>query len=281
MGERAGIALCLISIFAADWRAAAANAEVAATAAQVASPPAAATTEAPTSTWTVKAGVNLIYLRASARTLTFSGHAAVERKIPEWIFGVKASGAYGTSRPSGSADSQVVALAAALQARVDRRFSQSVSAYVLGGIETDHVQSVESREFGEAGASMVWFDIREADYSKIFLRTDLGLRYQYESRFQYYPTPMREPGVTLVAPRLGAVFRYAFNKGTIFSEEAEVLPNVTGEARVLINSQSKLTTLLTGVLSFAAGFGVKFDSAPAPGKVDTETTLTLGLEVAF
>src|SRR5229473_1659092 len=119
------------------------------------------------------------------------------------------------------------------------------------------------------------------DYSKIFLRTDLGFRYQYESRFQYYPTPMREPGVTLVAPRLGAVFRYAFSKGTIFSEEAEVLPNIAGDARVLINSQSKLTALLTGALSFAAGYGVKFDSAPAPGKVDTETTLTLGLEVAF
>jgi hypothetical protein len=128
---------------------------------------------------------------------------------------------------------------------------------------------------------MVWFDIKETDYSKIFLRTDLGFRYQYESRFQYYPTPMREPGVTLVAPRLGAVFRYGFRKGTSFSEEAEVLPNVTGDARVLINSQSKLTTLLTGALSFAAGFGVKFDSAPAPGKVDTETTLTVGLEVAI
>ncbi len=60
-----------------------------------------------------------------------------------------------------------------------------------------------------------------------------------------------------------------------------MLPNVTSDARVLINSQSKLTTLLTGALSFAAGVGVKFDSAPAPGKVDTETTLTLGLEVAF
>ena len=267
MGERAGIALCLMTIFAADRRAAAADADVAA--------------NAPPSTWRVNAGLNLIYLRASARTLTFSGQASLERKTPEWIFGVKANGAYGTSRPAGSADSQVVALAAALQARVDRRFSQSVSAYVLGGIETDHVQSVEAREYGEAGASMVWFDIKEADYSKIFLRTDLGFRYQYESRFQYYPTPMREPGVTLVAPRLGAVFRYAFSKGTIFSEEAEVLPNIAGDARVLINSQSKLTALLTGALSFAAGYGVKFDSAPAPGKVDTETTLTLGLEVAF
>ena len=159
MGERAGIALCLMTIFAADRRAAAADADVAA--------------NAPPSTWRVNAGLNLIYLRASARTLTFSGQASLERKTPEWIFGVKANGAYGTSRPAGSADSQVVALAAALQARVDRWFSQSVSAYVLGGIETDHVQSVEAREYGEAGASMVWFDIKEADYSKIFLRTDL------------------------------------------------------------------------------------------------------------
>jgi hypothetical protein len=175
----------------------------------------------------------------------------------------------------------VVALAAAFQARVDRRFSQPLSGYILGGIETDHVQSVEAREFGEAGASVAWFDIKEADYSKLFLRTDLGFRYQYESRFQYYPTAMPQPGVTLVAPRLGAVFRYAFSKGAIFSEEAEVLPNLAGDARVLISSRSKLTTVLTGVLSFAAGYVVKFDSAPAPGAVKTETGLTVGLEVAF
>jgi hypothetical protein len=282
MLERTGISLCLMAICAADLRAAAANSDVGAAQAEV-SPPStvAATPPVPPSTWKVNVGVNLIYLRATARTLTFSGQAAVERKTPEWIFTLKANGAYGSTRPAGSTDSQVVALAAALQARVDKRLSESVSVYVLGGIETDHVQSVEAREFGEGGASVIWFDIKEADYSKIFFRTDLGLRYQNESRFQYYPTAMREPGVTLVAPRFGVAFRYAFSKGTVFSEDAEVLPNVTGDARVLINSSSKLTTLLTGALSFAAGYVVKFDSAPAPGKVNTETALTVGLEVAF
>src|SRR5260370_9362718 len=130
MGERAGIALCLMTIFAADRRAAAADADVAA--------------NAPPSTWRVNAGLNLIYLRASARTLTFSGQASLERKTPEWIFGVKANGAYGTSRPAGSADSQVVALAAALQARVQRWFPQAASPHALGGTQPSRVPSWEA-----------------------------------------------------------------------------------------------------------------------------------------
>lgn len=235
----------------------------------------------PPYSWKVNVGLSLIYLKSSAKTLTFAGTAAVERKIPDWIFLIKAGGAYGTSQLPGGADSQVVALAASLQARIDRKFSDLISVYVLGGIETDHVQSLRAREYGEGGISATWVDVKEADYSKTYFRNDLGFRYQNDSRHQYYPTEMDLPNVELVAPRIGAVFRYAFAKGTVFSEEAEVLPNLSGDARVLVNSTTKLTAALTGALSFATSYLVKYDSAPAPGKVNTETALTVGLEVAF
>ena len=60
-----------------------------------------------------------------------------------------------------------------------------------------------------------------------------------------------------------------------------MLPNLSGDARVLINSTTKLTAALVGALSFATTYLVKYDSAPAPDKVNTETALTVGLEVNF
>ncbi len=232
-------------------------------------------------TWSGTAGLGLISVTGNAKALTFSANATVERKSQEWIFTAKANGAYGTAQPAGSSTSQVNALSAAGQLRADRRFSLLLSIYLLGGLETDHVQSVELRGYGEAGAALIWWDLKEADFSKGFFRTDLGFRYSKESRFQYYPTVQGLPGVTLIAPRFGLAFRYALNKGIIFTEDAEVMPNVTGDSRVLVNSQSKLSTRLTDGVSLGVGFLVKYDSAPAPSRVSTDTSLIVGLEVAF
>jgi len=85
------------------------------------------------------------------------------------------------------------------------------------------------------------------------------------------------PSAELYAPRFGLAFRYNFSKEVGFLQDAEVLPNVTN-GRVLINTLSKLTTRLIQSFSLAVGFTVAFDSMPAEGKKDTDTTLTLGLE---
>jgi hypothetical protein len=155
------------------------------------------------------------------------------------------------------------------------------SIYLLGGAETDHVKSVEFRGYGEAGGSIIWLDTKEADLSKTFLRTDLAFRYANESRFQYYPSGMSLPNATLYAPRFGLAFRYSLSKEVGFLQDAEILPNVTGDSRVLVNSLSKLTTRLAQSFSLAVGFTVAFDSSPALGKKDTDTALTVGLEYAL
>ncbi len=236
---------------------------------------------APSATWSGTAGLGLISVTGNAKALTFSVNATVERKSQEWIFTGKVNSAYGTAQPAGSNTSQVNALNAAGQLRADRRFNPMLSIFLLGGLETDHVQSVELRGYGEAGVALIWWDLKEADFSKGFFRTDLGFRYSRESRFQYYPTVQSLPGVTLIAPRFGAAFRYALNKGIIFTQDAEILPNVTGDSRVLVNGQSKLSTRLTDGVSLGVGFLVKYDSAPAPSRVSTDTSLIVGLEVAF
>jgi putative salt-induced outer membrane protein YdiY len=236
--------------------------------------------------WTGTAGLGLIALSGNASTLTFNGLASAERKTERWIYSAKAFGVYGRSRQVAEAgaeaeESQVVALSAGLQVRGDRRFTDVISGYLLVGVETDHVKSVESRGIGEAGVGIRWWDEKDASGRVSSLRTDLAFRYLNETRFQYFPTRVDLPDVDLGGPRVGAELRYGISKDVVFSEDAEVVPNVLGDSRVLFTSRSKLLAGLTDSLSIGVAFLVQYDSAPPPGKVGTDTSLSASLEVAF
>lgn len=231
--------------------------------------------------WTGAIGASLISLTGNADTLTVSGLAAFERKSESWILGFKAVGAYGQSRGSGEVESQVVALNALGQVRVDRRFTDVVSAYGLVILETDHLRSIEYRTSVEAGAAIVWVDQKAENDRALFLRTDLAMRYADESRQQYYPTREDLDDIRLVAPKLGASFRYSLSKDVAFVEDAEVLLNILGDFRMLFTSTSKLSARLIENVSLGVGFQITHDSAPAEGKVPTDTALTVGIEVAL
>ncbi len=190
-------------------------------------------------------------------------------------------GTYGQNRPAAGESTQTVAQAAGGQLRVDRIFQQRYTGYVLAGVGTDHVKSVELSETGEAGATIIWVDTGDGGEQgwKTYLRTDLGFRVMEERRYQYFPTKQNEPDVTLSAPRAGLAFKYAVSKDVLFSEDAEILPNVIGESRVLANSITKISTRLSRSLALGVSFVVNHDSSPAPNKVQTDTTLALSLEV--
>jgi opacity protein-like surface antigen len=244
--------------------------------------PEAALAPAPSPGWTATLGAGLISLTGNAQSLTFSMNGAVEKKTETWVWGAKASAAYGQTRPAASdAPSEIVALAAGGQARADYRATESVTAYLKGGLETDHVKSVELRGFGEAGSGITWVEQKEDKLVKLSLRTDLGVRWSQERRFQYFPEPQPLASATMVSPRVGVGFRYALTSGIIFTEDAEVLPNVLGDGRVLFNSTSKVAARLVDSLSLGVSFVVNHDSLPAQGKVPTDTALTVGLEVAL
>jgi hypothetical protein len=87
---------------------------------------------------------------------------------------------------------------------------------------------------------ILWLDEMEGDLSKLKLNTDVAIRYAREIRFQYYPERQNLEDVDFLAPRIGVSFRYALNKNVIFTEDAEVLPNVIGETRWLVNSNTKI-----------------------------------------
>lgn len=235
--------------------------------------------------WDIVVGLGLISLTGNASTLTFSGLASASRTTEHWIYGVKAFGNYGRSRPPEVAgeeqESQLVALNAGIELRGDRRFTKMLSGYLLAGALTDHVGSVESRTSGEGGLGVLWWDEKSKDKRESYLRTDLAFRYARETRFQYYPSRLDLPDVDLGGPRFGASFRYGITKEVLLKEDAEVLLSVIGDSRVLANSQTQLAVSLTEALSLGVSFLVKHDSKPPEGKVSTDTALAFNLEVAL
>lgn len=235
--------------------------------------------------WKGSVGLGLISLSGNASTLTFNGLASAERKTKGWIYTLKAQGVYGRSTlPATETEAertQVVALGANVDLRVDRRFTPAISGYLLAGALTDHVKSVEVRGTGEAGAGISWWDEKTPDGRSSSLRTDLAFRFSREARFQYYPLRMNLPGVDLGGPRIGVAFSYGLSKDTTFTEEAEAIPNVLGGSRLLVNSTSKLTVGLSDSLAVSTSFVLQYDSAPPPGKVSTDTALSANVQVSF
>ncbi|QRK14078.1 DUF481 domain-containing protein [Archangium violaceum] len=248
-------------------------------------PPAEKKEEAKKDVWDVTVGLGLIFITGNASTVTFNGLVTAESKTENWIYSVKATGVYGESRPpelAGAPEaSQVVALNAALQLRGDRRFNEKLSGYLLAGAETDHVKSVEARGIGEAGIGLIWWDLKRKDGGDSFLRTDLAFRYARETRFQYYPTRVDLPDVSLGGPRFGATFRYAINRDVALLEELSVLPSLIEGSRLLVGNQTQLSVKLTQALAVTTTFLLQYDSAPAEGKVPTDTSLAVSATVTF
>lgn len=235
--------------------------------------------------WNGLIGVSVIALWGNAESITALGAAALDRKWDKWMFGVRAGGAYGQTKLASGSD-EVTALRANLSLRGDRNVVSFATIFAQAGVDTDHVKSVEARGYGEIGTGIRFYEKKEGDLERVYIRGDLAFRVQQEERFQYYASPTAPagtalPDATLVAPRIAAVFRYAMTKDIRFSEEVEFMPNVLGQSRVLVNNVTKLNARLTESLSVSVAFIANFDSAPAAGKKDLDTALALGLEAAF
>jgi putative salt-induced outer membrane protein YdiY len=244
-------------------------------------PPPAAPAPSPPE-WKGTVGAGLVTLSGNSESTTFTGTTAASRETLGWIASLKAAAAYGESRAAGAPASQVSAYSGALQLRLARKFGETWSVFVIGAVETDHVASIEYRSAAELGAGARLVEVKEADWLKVGLRTDLGLRYGYEARYQYYGTPLGpQPGVELVAPHVGVDFRYGFSKDVFLTEDAEAMTSLSGESRWLAKSVTKLSSRLSRSLTFGAGYTVAYDSRPAAGKVTTDRALTALLEVGF
>jgi hypothetical protein len=229
--------------------------------------------------WTGSIGFGAVAVTGNARSLTANLNAATEYKATDWIFGGRASATYGESRTAGTEEMETSAEDAALFLRADRRFTPRLSTYALVGFEADHPKSIELRLSQELGLGYAWIDTAFGE-SKLLFRIDLGFRVAEEYRYQYFPVRSSVPGdypEMIYAPRLGGALRYEIDKRVLFSQNAEVMPDLV-KSRWFVNSTSKLTTQLFESLGFGVGYVVNYDSAPPDPKIPWDTRLVLTLE---
>lgn len=290
VSERAAVAAEKAA--AAAEKAAAAAARIADAVAPAAPATAAA---APTGAdkWIGNVGVGLSFITGNSQTLTVTGAAAADRKFGDWAFGIRANGAYGLANPdtNANADANVTARRAAATIRGDRSFGSGFAAiFALVGSEFDHMKSIESRTIGELGAGLTFFNKKDGDLEKLYLRFDLAARSGYETRFQYFPTPasVTNYGIVILAPRAALTFRWGFSKDVRLTEEIEFIPFVLAPTagRLLINNNTKLSARLTENLALQTSVLVNFDSMPPVGaggltRKPTDVALTVGLEASF
>lgn len=264
--------------------------------ADVMAPPAAVAAAAnatPDEKWVGNVGLGLTFITGNAQTLTLTGSASASRQFGMWMLGLKANGAYGLANPDTNSSSvtNTTARRAMVSVRGDRAFGDGFAAiFATAGGEFDHMKNIESRGIGELGASLTFFNKKEATYEKLYLRADLAARGGHETRFQYFPTPANvDPyGVIILAPRAAITFRWGFSEYVRFSEEFEVIPYVLAPelGRTLINSTTKLNARLTETLSLATSLLLSYDSKPpvaaggSPRK-ELDVALTVGVEAAF
>ncbi len=244
--------------------------------------------------WRGNVGVGLTFITGNSQTLTLTGTAAADKKWDAWSLGVRLNGAYGLANPDTNTvgtTSATTARRAGGTIRGDRSFGSGFAAiFALAGTEFDHMKNIESRTIGELGAGLTFFDKKEGDLQKLFLRLDIAARGGYETRFQYFPVPapVANYGIIILAPRAAVTFRWAFSKDVRLSEELEFIPFVLAPnaGRLLINNNTKLNARLTETLSLSTALLINFDSMPPEGagglkRKETDVALTVGLEAAF
>jgi putative salt-induced outer membrane protein YdiY len=232
--------------------------------------------------WKGTLGAGLILTTGNSESATFNGGLAGSRESAHWIASLKADGTFGRSRAAAGGAMETSAWKGGGQVRLDLKLDTTWTVYGLAGISFDHVAAIEYRTAAELGASALWLNQKEADWTRLSLRTDLGFRYGYEARRAYYgPIPGALQGVEVLAPRLGLAFRYGFTKDALFTEEAELLSTLGDQGRWLARSVSKLSTRLVGAIALGAAYTVTWDSDPVPGKKGTDTTLAVLVEFGF
>lgn len=257
-------------------------------------PTPAAPAAAPAQGWVGNVGAGLSFITGNTQTLTLTGSSAIDRKWEVWALGIRLNGAYGLANPDTNAGAtpSTTAFRAAGTVRGDRSFGEGfASIFALAGSEFDHIKNIESRTVGEMGTGLTFFNTKEGDLEKLFLRLDLAIRGGYETRFQYYPVggPVADAyGIIILAPRAAVTFRWNFSKDVRFTEEIEFVPFLLDPTlgRLLINNNTRLSARLTESLALTTAVLLNFDSMPPKGaggltRKPTDVALTVGLEASF
>lgn len=231
--------------------------------------------------WSGAVSAGLVSLTGNSDTFTVSGDALLEYRSRAWELFLEVLGTYGNAAGEGEGERENVALWVKGLGRVERRFTPLLSAYVLLGAETNRLASITARLDAEAGLGLTFLE-RERDGEEwLYLRGYVGAHVSNDFRFQYEPVGLDLDDLFLAGPGVGAVFRWSINDRLELSELVEAYAHVLGDWRFVAFSHTKLSAFVTERLALSVHFLVEHDSEPAPEKVSTDTSLTVGVEFAF
>lgn len=154
--------------------------------------------------------------------------------------------------------------------RMDYYFLPLTTVFVGGGGYTDEVKGIDLAWQGFTGVSHYF--VRSENVS---FNVALGYNYTFENRID--PDPSRN--LHSVMAEINYTQRY--NDYVSFSQGVSALESVNATDDFRINSDTELNVKLYKILSFVAGYHVRFDNQPTTGKKKLDTIADLSLAVTI
>lgn len=216
--------------------------------------------------WKTNAGLSGLINTGNSSNQTIGGNALVSYKWLRNKLEGTGNGAYGRAEDPKTRVTSVNTKNWRAALRYDRYLLDPLSLFALGHIGADQPAGFDLRYGGAAGLA---HEIYKTDPH--FFKYEVGLDYARELRVE------PNPDFNLYAARLYLKYQYKITSVSSFAQDAEFLFNLKTKQDVRINTLTALLFKMTEILSFQAGYGVRYDHQPVPGKKKTDTTTQLGL----
>lgn len=219
--------------------------------------------------WKVNAGLSAIINTGNSSNQTIGGNVLTsykrEKNKIEWT----GSGAYGRARDNTTGVTTTNTQNWKAQLRYDRYVLDPLSLFALGHIGADEPAGFDLRYGGAAGlAHEIW------KVDPHFFKYEIGFDYTREER----TTP---PDEDIYSGRGFLQYKRKISTWATFRQDLEALFNVQEGKDIRLNTLTALTTKITEKVAFQAGYSVRFDNIPVPGKKKTDTLTQLGIVVNF
>jgi putative salt-induced outer membrane protein YdiY len=193
-------------------------------------------------------------------------------------FGASVIGNYGQGAPAGQ-DVHVTTQNVQSRLRYDRYLADTFSAFLIATVRHDRFQGLNVRFNLDPGFKYLFVN---DDVTKFW--SELGYDFQYDIRRDDAlgtPPALLDKTATDHSARVFVGFNHSFNKEVTFSTGVEYLQSFVDSTKYRINYDALFAASVGAGFSFGAGFTLRYDHAPLPGKKDVDTATTLSLIYSF
>lgn len=154
--------------------------------------------------------------------------------------------------------------------RMDYYFLPLTTVFVGGGGYTDEVKGIDLAWQGFSGVSHYFLRSQNVSFN-----VALGYNFTYENRIE--PDPSRD--LHSVMGEISYIQR--FNDYVSFSQGVSALESINETDDFRVNSDTELTVKLYKIISFVAGYHIRFDNEPTIGKKKLDTIADISLAVTI